>query len=138
MNKKEKSDGSIIKASRWPGSVIYGNQQNSNKVYPGKCSFVRAYTASNGDIEIIRSKVPDEFLVEFNSWVDKIHERVSQIKTLANLAFEVAPKEDRKTFAIWVKDNYPELSGYLFSLLDGRNIEPLIYKNGFTDIDEDM
>lgn len=42
-----------------------------------------------------------------------------------------APQTDRKTFALWVRQNHPDDEPYLFALLDGRDITPLVYRMAF-------
>jgi RNA ligase len=82
-------------------------------------------------VESIRSQIPDEFLGQFNAWVNEIEETRERIKREASEVFVQAPKDTRKEFALWVMANHKELSPYLFALLDGKDIEPLIYKKAF-------
>jgi len=86
-----------------------------------------------GTVENIRSQIPDEFLLQFNAWVNEIEERVDDIKYKTGRAFEKAPKETRKDFAIWVNQNHKELSAFLFAMLDGREITPLIFRSAFDE-----
>ncbi len=81
--------------------------------------------------EAIRSQIPDEFLGQFNAWVKEIEGTRERIKRDAAQVFAQAPKDTRKDFALWVMANHKELSPYLFAMLDGKDIEPLIYKKAF-------
>lgn len=89
-----------------------------------------AAVASNS-VEHIRAQIPDEFLGEFNQWVTEITTKVSDLKAAVEQAFAHAPKENRKEFALWVMAQHKDISAYLFALLDGKAIEPLIYKKAF-------
>lgn len=88
-----------------------------------------AYESST--IDDIRAKIPDEFLEQFNDWVDEIVGTIDTVKITANHIFSKAPKETRKDFAIWVNKSYKDYASYLFAIFDGKNIEPLIYKMAF-------
>lgn len=92
---------------------------------------------ASGTVENIRSQIPDEFLGQFNSWVNEIVAKVAEVKVITAQSFEVAPKENRKDFALWVTANYKDISPYLFSLLDGRDIEQMIYKKAFESRNND-
>lgn len=82
-------------------------------------------------VDTIRGRIPDEFLDEFNGWVTEINTKVADIKERVATAMERAPRDNRKTFALWVKDNCHDLSSYMFAALDGREIEPLIFRQAF-------
>lgn len=84
-----------------------------------------------GTVETIRSQIPDEFLGQFNGWVTQIETTVAGVKQQVQAAFDAAPKTTRKDFALWVQAEHPELASYLFAVLDGKNIEPLIYRLAF-------
>ena len=86
---------------------------------------------TNGTVDYIRSQIPDEFLGQFNGWVAQIETTVAETKRQVQAAFEAAPKETRKDFALWVQANHKELASYLFAMLDCRNIGPLIYRLAF-------
>ncbi len=81
--------------------------------------------------EDIRSQIPDEFLIKYNAWVKEIEETRARIKREVMKIFTQAPKDTRKDFALWVMTNHKELSSYLFAMLDGQDIEPIIYKKAF-------
>ena len=46
-------------------------------------------------------------------------------------AYQQAPKDNRKDYALWVNANHPDLSRYLFARLDGHDIRPIIYRKAF-------
>jgi len=78
--------------------------------------------------------VPDEFLVTIREYETFIKQKVIEITERETGLFAVAPKSNRKEFAMWVRANYPDDQVYLFALLDGRDIRPLIYKHAFDDV----
>ena len=86
---------------------------------------------ANGKLDELRAVVPDEFLGEVNVWVDEIQATVEKTKQQVRLVFEQAPKTSRKEFALWVMAHHKPLSSYLFATLDGKPLEPLIYKLAF-------
>ena len=48
-----------------------------------------------------------------------------------NSLFAQAPKESRKEFALWVTKNHKDKSSYLFAMMDGKDILPIIYRLEF-------
>lgn len=83
----------------------------------------------SGTIEGILSMIPDEFLHETRGWITEIDTTVQRVKNEVQTVFDNAPKTSRKDFAIWVTTHHLSLSRYLFALLDGKDIEPLIYQH---------
>jgi RNA ligase len=86
-----------------------------------------------GRVEQSRQLIPEEFLTEFNGWVETIGTKVEEVKNQVEQAYQAAPQASRKDFALWVQQNHRDLAPYLFALADGRPIEPLIYKMAFRD-----
>ena len=84
-----------------------------------------------GTVENIRSQVSDEFLGQFNQWVEEIKAKEAEIERSVTGAFAEAPKASRKDFALWVMANYKDLAQYLFAMLDGQDIAALIYRKAF-------
>jgi len=73
--------------------------------------------------------LPDEFLdlVENTFWeYDKI---LSKIVNEVKRAYAVAPKDNRKTYALWVRKYVPHLAKYMFIKLDGGNIREAVRKD---------
>jgi hypothetical protein len=85
----------------------------------------------DGEVEKLLSNTPDEFLPDVRRWIAEIDYEVSKVFDKARAAFEVAPKGSRKEFAAWTMANHKELSAYLFAMLDGKPVNPLIYKIEF-------
>ena len=75
--------------------------------------------------------IPDEFKDQVNDWIDEIETNIFEIKDRVRIAFNVAPKGNRKEFALWVMGYHKNLAPYLFAKLDGKDILPIIYKMGF-------
>lgn len=86
---------------------------------------------ANGKVDEVRAAIPDEFLGQFNQWVDEIESRHNSICKAVELGFEMAPKGDRKEFAIWANKHQATIAPYLFTKLDGRDYAPLIYRREF-------
>ncbi|MBI4673744.1 MAG: hypothetical protein HY741_19010 [Chloroflexi bacterium] len=87
-----------------------------------------------GTVDYIRAQIPDEYLAELNTWVAQIESIVAATKQNVQAAFDAAPKDSRKDFALWVQQHHKKLASYLFALLDGRDYTPLIYRNEFEEI----
>lgn len=90
--------------------------------------------AQAGTINYIREQIPEEHLAEFNAWVTQIETTVADTKQNVQAAFDAAPKDSRKEYALWVQQNHKKLASYLFALMDGKDYTPLIYRNEFEEI----
>lgn len=88
---------------------------------------------ARGTVDSVRSQIPDEFSAQFDGWVDEIAVMVAVVQDEVKRAFADAPKESRKDFAVWVNKNHRDIAPYLFAMLDGRDIVPMIYKMAFQD-----
>jgi RNA ligase len=86
----------------------------------------------------IREQIPDEFLADFNRWVQEIEETRERIKGEVAAIFAQATKATRKEFALWVMANHKDLSTYLFAMLDGEALEPIIYKKALENRPNEM
>ena len=86
---------------------------------------------ASGTLEELTAIIPDEFMTEVSGWIDQIQSIVEETKDKVELAYSQAPKSTRKEFALWALENYKSLSPYLFARLDGKPVEPLIYKMAF-------
>lgn len=75
--------------------------------------------------------IPDEFKDEVNGWIDEIDNTVLDVIQEVEEVLELAPKTNRKDFALWVMEFHKNLAPYLFAKLDGKDILPIIYKMGF-------
>jgi len=82
-------------------------------------------------VAVVRDTVPEEFLDEFDGWVEKIEMRVCQKKERVNQVFSNAPKNSRKRFATWVRENHPQLTTYLFARFDEKDIDEILYRLEF-------
>jgi RNA ligase len=93
---------------------------------------------AGGKLDYIRGQIPNEFLSEFNGWVEEIDSKTQAIEKAVKTAFDIAPKESRKDFAVWVMGNCEDLAPYLFAMLDGRDITPMIYQGAFKDREDPL
>ncbi len=96
-------------------------------------SFKRAVEAvQSNQVEAIKAQIPEEFLSEFDQWVNQIETRVAEIEQTIERAFSRAPhNSDRKDFAMWVRSHELKLASYLFAKLDGKPIRPIIFQREF-------
>jgi len=86
----------------------------------------------SGTVDKVRLEMPDEFLDEFNSQLDEIGSTVAKTVREIEETFATAPKsETRKEFALWVQKNHKRLAPYLFAMLDGKELEPMICRDAF-------
>jgi RNA ligase len=97
-------------------------------------SFNRVLEAvANGTLDGWIEGVPDEFLKTIREYEAQIKQVVADTSERVQGAFAQAPRGNRKEFALWVRARFPEDQGYLFALLDGKDILPLIYRHAFTN-----
>ena len=81
-----------------------------------------------GTYDEMIANVPDEFLNDIREWKRQIDNTVTLATARIEGEFALAPREDRKTFALWVRDNCPGLSPFMFRKFDGKEYTDLIYK----------
>lgn len=86
---------------------------------------------ADDNLEDLLLVAPDEFLGDITRWADEIKSRVDAVLFEIETAFDVAPKETRKAFAVWVIANHLTLAPYLFARLDNKPVKLLIYKKEF-------
>lgn len=75
--------------------------------------------------------IPDEFKKEINEWENQINNTIATIKGRVEGVFSIAPKDNRKNYALWCKETVPELLPYMFARLDDKDLMPIIYKFAF-------
>jgi len=81
---------------------------------------------------IIKSVEEREWIPDFGSAGDKarvISEMHDHLLRITIEAFYNAPGGSRKADALWIMKNHPEIKDLFFALLDGKPIEPLIFKH---------
>lgn len=88
-----------------------------------------------GTINELRAIIPDEFSGQVESWVDEIRATVMFTREAIEANYQEAPKTSRKEYALWVQANCKDLAPYMFARLDERDIDELIYKFAFRDIE---
>jgi RNA ligase len=82
----------------------------------------------SGKIQDMIELVPDEFLDEVKKWMIEISATIDSVKMQVQSAFDSAPKDSRKEFALWAQTQKSKIRPYLFALFDDRDITPMIYK----------
>jgi RNA ligase len=82
---------------------------------------------SNGDdMEGLLKDVPDEFYKKIKEYENELITQFKKIKHKYEWYFSLMPKDDRKKFAFSARET--EFPSILFAMLDGRNVEPIIWK----------
>lgn len=117
------SDGTRVKVK---GLAYLEAHRWLNQITPKRIAGLLAL----GDLSFIK-EVPESVRPEVERVVCEVAEEAFHIRNRVEDAFVNAPKESRKEFALWVKENHPELSFYLFKRLDGKFDESLIYEKEF-------
>ena len=126
------SEGWVVRFADGQRFKIKGDRYIELHRLVTQATFNRVLKAvASGQLEMMIAGVPDEFLTDIKIWQAEIAAKVEEVKARVKSAFEQAPKEDRKTFALWVREHYPDDAPYLFAMLDGRDISDLIYKSEF-------
>jgi len=91
----------------------------------------------DGRVEAIRQIVPEELRAEFDGWVAQIEGRIAEVRGAVGMALHEAQAAgvtgDRKAFALWAADHYPALRVYLFAALDGKPLEPIMFRLAFEE-----
>ena len=82
-------------------------------------------------LNIVLGTIPDEFKEQVNEWIGEIDTTIEYIQETVKYVFSKAPKNNRKEYALWCKDNAPYLLPYMFAYLDEKDLLPIIYKNAF-------
>lgn len=85
----------------------------------------------NGTVDQAKATLPDEFHKDIDRWVEQIEGTIGSLLSRIEVAYESAPKKTRKSYAIWMKEQEPELFKYMFARADGKDLLPLIYKCAF-------
>lgn len=84
----------------------------------------------DGQEDAIRAIIPEEFLGEFNRWVDYITRKAAKRLDQIYKALYHAPKGDsreaKKEFALWAQAEHPEIEQYLYAARDGHDFESMI------------
>lgn len=88
----------------------------------------------DGRVDDVRQIIPEEFLVEFNDWVDRIEKTVEDIVVAVEVAMSRSPVGNRKEFAAWALGQPEIIRPYLFARLDGKDIKQMIFHIAFKDI----
>jgi RNA ligase len=86
-----------------------------------------------GEVERLLADIPDEFLGETKAWLEEIEATVATVKAQIEAAFAQAPKDDRRSYALWAQRQDKELLPYLFLRFDGHDLEAIIYKRAFRE-----
>ncbi len=91
----------------------------------------------NDGLASIMAQIPDEFLKQFQGWVEEIACVTDVIEERVQSAFYHSPKSTRKDFALWVKKEHLDLAPYLFACFDGKFSRKMVYDMAFRDRKEE-
>ena len=91
----------------------------------------------DGKVEDVRRIVPEELRAEYDGWVEQIKTRIAAVRAEVAAALAEATAagvtNDRKAFALWAAERHPQLRVYLFAALDGKPLEPIIFRLAFAE-----
>jgi hypothetical protein len=85
----------------------------------------------DGKFQEMLDSVPEEYHGDILDYAAEIEQTIERVKADVALAFEGAPKGDRKEFAMWTNKYHREIAPYLFAKMDDKPLEPLIFKKEF-------
>lgn len=88
-------------------------------------------SVANGSFDAWIATTPDELLTQIRQWRTEIDERVRAVTDRVKELFMQAPRDSRKDFALWVQGEHRGDASYLFAMLDGHDILPIIYRREF-------
>lgn len=117
----EFSDG-----SRWK---IKGDRYRElHKLISGISYRTTLAAMESGTLQSWIDTIPDEFLTDVRTWMSEITTAIDSRKAQVESAFHAAPKDDRKTFALWVQKHHKDIMSHMFTRLDNKPLEPALYK----------
>lgn len=84
----------------------------------------------DGNLASLLEIIPEEFRGQVDAWVDEIETAVSETERRVRDAFAGRPAwsapKNRKDFAAWALADHEDIAPYLFAMLDGKDIRPLM------------
>jgi len=83
---------------------------------------------ANGTIDEVIASIPGEFTEEIVDWRKTAESQARAILRHVSELMAEAPTTSRKDFALWATNQHKEYAPYLFAMLDGRDLMPMIYK----------
>ncbi len=92
-------------------------------------AYAKAFVAGTNRVWI--TSCPKQLLKDVSWVVFKVYCRIEDISSFLFEIIEDAPRDNRKEFALWVKEHYPYLSSYLFLVYDGKLTEKDIIKQEY-------
>ena len=143
MPPRKNAEGVVVRSGERMVKIKQADYVALHKIVTGlsERSVWEHLAAHDGRYTELLASVPDEF----HGWVDEVAAGlIAEHSALSGLVHAVyhdavayAPEyvvdlmrtgPSRRHFAYWVRENHPEMAGYLFSLLDGKDISPAIWK----------
>jgi len=125
-------EGWVLRFSGGLRVKIKGNAYRIAHRIVTQASFNQVLSAiADGTLLMLIEGIPDEFLGDVRAWQSEIERTVSDTHQRVKTLLEQVPREDRKTAALWIRENCPHDAPYVFAMLDGKDITPLVYKTAF-------
>ncbi len=79
---------------------------------------------ANNTSDGLISVCPDEFIDDVLAKVNEFKNRIAELTKICYNYYEVAPKETRKQYALWVNQNVESyLKGFLFQVFDQKSLD---------------
>jgi RNA ligase len=97
-------------------------------------SFGRVLEAvAAGTLQELFEAIPDEFLADARAWAASIEAERQRIHRTVKAALRTAPARDRKSIALHVTrhPDFAPVAAYVFTTLDGGDVDGLIYRRAF-------
>lgn len=126
------NEGFVLRYTDGERYKVKGEQYKiAHKLMTG-ISFKRVLEAvASGVYEQMIEGLPDEFLTTILGYYNRIADTREEVSARIYDLFGQAPRGSRKEFALWCKANCSDDQGYMFAVLDGKELAPLIYKHEF-------
>lgn len=83
---------------------------------------------ASGNEKYIRSQIPDEFRGTFDEWVRRVVQFTNDVTRKVEDAYQLAPKETRKEYAMYVTNKHNDIKGLMFLRYDNKDYKPHIYQ----------
>lgn len=93
-------------------------------------------SVKDGTIDDVMELIPEHFEEEVRAMIDEINNTIVFIDTEVSANLAIAPRDDQKEFALWIRTNCPEIAVYMFAKAKGKDIIPLILKHAFRNREE--
>lgn len=91
-----------------------------------------------GRYEDLLRELPEEFRPTVEAWHADIQAQVEAFLAQIEAAFAAAPQTSRKDFAHYANKHHRDLAGYLFAMLDGKDVRQLVLERAIDVPEEEI